>query len=94
MNNQMKNLSDEISLAALIGIDPVHEPQYLWIARRALESKLDTKEWKEFTGEDGRLMYYNTKLKVSIPQKYPTPFAENTYCASHDFPVFWDISKA
>jgi hypothetical protein len=83
----MKNSSDDIAVACMLGIDPVHEPQYLWIARRALDAAIDPEEWKEFTNEDGRLMYYNVKLKVSIhmlPHKRST---ENPCRASSYIPV-------
>jgi hypothetical protein len=51
-------------VASLLGIDPVTEPQYLWIANMAASAEVDPNEWKEFTNENGETMYYNLKLKV------------------------------
>jgi hypothetical protein len=79
----MKNPSDEIAVATLLGIDPVHEPQYLWIARRALGAQLDSTEWKEFTNEEGRLMYYNVKLKVFMHMDSACSLTENPCSSSH-----------
>jgi hypothetical protein len=57
-------MEDIPGVAVLLGIDPVREPQYLWIAEAALSSTLDPQEWKEFTNSKGHILYYNSKLKV------------------------------
>ncbi|KAF4648696.1 hypothetical protein FOZ61_002323, partial [Perkinsus olseni] len=49
-----------VTVAKLLGMDPVAEPQCLWIAKEACKAKIDHKEWKEFTGQDGSTVYYNT----------------------------------
>ncbi|KAF4664531.1 Glutathione peroxidase 7 [Perkinsus chesapeaki] len=52
-----------VTVAKLLGMDPVAEPQCLWIAKEACKAKIDHKEWKEFTGQDGSTMYYNLITK-------------------------------
>ena len=66
----MKFSEDIPSIARLLGFDASLEPQYLWIARLASEHVLDPDEWKEFTGDKGRVVYYNAKLKV-YPNRLP-----------------------
>ena len=62
---QKKSEMEDIPhVAALLGIDPVKEPQFLWIAELALNKKLDSEEWGEFTNSNGQVMYYNYKVKV------------------------------
>ncbi len=34
-----------VGVARLIGLDPVHEPQYLWIAEEAAQARVEG-EWK------------------------------------------------
>ena len=51
-------------VATLLGIDPIKEPQYLWIAKMAARAVLDPTEWQEFTNEKGKTQYFNLKLKV------------------------------
>ena len=58
-----------IKVSKLLGIDPVLEPQYLWIAQMACKAKADP-EWKEFTGDNGRVMYFNTRTQ-SIQETHP-----------------------
>jgi hypothetical protein len=51
-----------ITVAKLIGIDPVTESESLWIAQLACAEKADP-EWKEFTADDGRIMYLNRRTQ-------------------------------
>jgi hypothetical protein len=59
-------MEDIPHVAALLSIDPVKEPQYLWIAEAARKAKVDPEEWDEFTNSKGQVMYYNKKLKACI----------------------------
>ena len=51
----------------MLGINVQEEPQYLWIAQQAVKAQVDSDEWKEYTNEQGRTMYYNLKNKVASP---------------------------
>ena len=57
----------EIQVARMLGINVQEEPQYLWIAQQAVKAQVDSDEWKEYTNEQGRTMYYNLKNKVASP---------------------------
>lgn len=56
----------EIQIARMLGIDVQNEPQYLWIAQQAAKAQVSSDEWKEFTNEQGKTMYYNVKCKVCM----------------------------
>lgn len=58
-----------VGIAEMIGIDPVHEPQYLWIAEQASRVKMP-KDWKVFLNEDGERMYWHQKTK-KIQKEHP-----------------------
>lgn len=53
----------------MIGIDPVEEPQFLWIAEQASRVKLP-QDWKMLTNEDGGRMYYHVPTK-KMQQQHP-----------------------
>ena len=56
--------ADIPKMAAILGIDALREPQFLWIAEEALKAKLDEHEWGEFNTANGQVLYYNMKLKA------------------------------
>ena len=79
-------------VASLLGIDPVKEPQYLWIANMAASAEVDPNEWKEFTNDRGMTMYYNLKLKVwSICMQYWT--SENSTNTPGHFNLFPNLPE-
>jgi hypothetical protein len=51
-----------VGIAKLIGIDPVAEPQYLWIAEEASRAQLPI-DWKELINQDGETMYYHVATR-------------------------------
>lgn len=53
-------------IASIIGIDPLREPEYLWIAEAALKATVDSSEWSEFDNSKGEIFYCNTKLNVFL----------------------------
>lgn len=53
-------------IASIIGIDPLREPEYLWIAEAASKATVDSSEWSEFYNSKGEILYCNTKLNVCL----------------------------
>jgi hypothetical protein len=53
-------------IASMIGIDPLREPEYLWIAEAALKATVDSSEWSEFNNSKGEVLYCNMKLNVCL----------------------------
>merc|ERR1719217_736050 len=51
-----------VGIAKLIGIDPVAEPQYLWIAEEASRAEIP-QDWKELINQDGETMYYHVATR-------------------------------
>merc|ERR1711861_68117 len=47
----------------MMGMDPVKEPQFMWIAEEASKADIQNppKEWRQFENEDGETLYYHTK---------------------------------
>ena len=56
-------------LLRLLGIDALTEPQLLWIAQLACAAAVP-EEWKEFTNDEKKTMFYNTRTKV-VQQTHP-----------------------
>lgn len=82
-----------IHVARLLGIDVQNEPQYLWIAQQASQAQLESEEWKEFTNEQGKTMYYNIKSKVCVRLYYSfNVYIENTSNSSCHCKLFAYIS--
>jgi len=52
-----------IRVAKLLGINPITEPQYLWIAQQACKATVEP-EWQEFTNDKDVIMYYNSRTKT------------------------------
>lgn len=52
-----------VKIAEMMGMDPVKEPQFLWIAEEASKADIQNppKEWRQFENEDGETLYYHTK---------------------------------
>ena len=57
-NDKEKHVAPEIivGVSKLLSIDPIKEPQYLWIAEECAKAELPSKEWRELTNEDGETM--------------------------------------
>eukprot|EP00397_Hematodinium_sp_SG-2012_P023648 GEMP01024585.1.p1 GENE.GEMP01024585.1~~GEMP01024585.1.p1 ORF type:complete len:419 (+),score=72.44 GEMP01024585.1:53-1258(+) len=51
-----------LGTAALLGIDPINEPEYLWIAEQCSRAPIP-EGWKEFVNEDKVTMYYHGTTK-------------------------------
>jgi len=51
-----------IRTAASLGIDPIRDEYWLWIAEHAVTVKLPN-EWTEFEDDNGEVAYYNPKTK-------------------------------
>ena len=50
-----------VGVSKLLSIDPIKEPQYLWIAEECAKAELPSKEWRELTNEDGETMWVMIK---------------------------------
>ena len=57
-SSKEKHVAPEIivGVSKLLSIDPIKEPQYLWIAEECAKAELPSKEWRELTNEDGETM--------------------------------------
>lgn len=51
-----------VGIAALLGIDPINQPEYLWIAEQCARAPLP-EGWKQFVNEDDITMYYHGATK-------------------------------
>ncbi len=45
-----------VGVAKMIGLDPVNNPEYLWIAEQCAKADLPSQDWRELTNEDGEVM--------------------------------------
>lgn len=52
-----------VGVSKLLGIDPVNEPQFLWVAEQCAKAELSSEDWRELINEDGETLYYHTRTK-------------------------------